>query len=1143
MKFLRGDIRQACGQRSYTRGLDYFERAQVLSLQASPPGENELFIDAETRGSGRSRYQQQIDIRRDDDGITIDGACSCPMRHNCKHVAAVCLTYLSDPAQQGSDDRIQPQGIEQSNPDIRDSIARLRAEIASLEAAEMALTSHSADALARPGDDLSHRVSRWLQRLAEKSPVVESTLGVGSAMSGGGDYLIYLLHPPLPDSTASSGRVQVEIRASHPRKNGAGMVRGKTVQLDRFDSHYARPSWHTTELDKDIAAFLRGLIDNWGWSSRVSLSGRAGGMALMLMLQSGRCYWRSGDSPPLQYGDQRELQLGWRSDAHGGLRLQLELGADTELIATEPPIYVDTASAEAGPLRADDWSAEQLSLLQAAPPLPAGQAEKLADLLLQRYPQLPLPAPAVVAVRDNPGEAMRPCLTLDSLALDDGRPLHCLCLDFDYAGDRVPALPDSAQTLLRDGDGWVRVRRDIDAEREALMTLFELGFAALPPLDDEPASLLLAPAIDGGVGEDAARWAHFLEHDVAALRARGWLVEHGAGFRLDFASGDWAVQIDDGDAGHDWFELRFDLQVDGERLPLAPLLAPLLEGGAESLPETLTLQLDEHRYLRLPAARIAPFLDTLRSLFDRAPPDGDGRLRLARHDAASLEDLAECGAPLHGGRQWRELARQLRDFSAIRRVAPPPGLRARLRDYQQHGLDWLQFLREYGFNGVLADDMGLGKTLQALAHLLVEKRAGRLDRPALVVAPTSLMGNWWREAARFAPELRVTLLHGDERHARFAAAADSDLLLSTYPLLARDAEQLRQIEYHCLILDEAQAIKNPNTKMARLVRELHSRHRLCLTGTPLENHLGELWALFDFLMPGFLGSAREFQQRYRTPIEKHADAARGEQLARRVQPFMLRRDKAAVATELPPKSELRQSVELDERQARLYESIRVSMDERVRRAIAGQGLARSQITVLDALLKLRQVCCDPRLLKLDGAAHNAPSAKLQLLMELLPGLLAEGRRVLLFSQFTAMLGLIEVELRARGIDYSKLTGKTRQRDAAIERFRSGAVDLFLISLKAGGSGLNLAEADTVILYDPWWNPAVEMQAVDRAHRIGQDKPVFIYKLVVENSVEAKMLEMQEHKRKLAAGVFADAGAGGAAQLDADTLRELFAPLG
>jgi SNF2 family DNA or RNA helicase len=327
-----------------------------------------------------------------------------------------------------------------------------------------------------------------------------------------------------------------------------------------------------------------------------------------------------------------------------------------------------------------------------------------------------------------------------------------------------------------------------------------------------------------------------------------------------------------------------------------------------------------------------------------------------------------------------------------------------------------------------------------------------------------------------------------------------------------------------------------------VVRRLDARHRLCLTGTPMENHLGELWALFDFLLPGFLGDQQRFRRHWRTPIEQHGDRERRERLARRVAPFLLRRRKQDVLKELPPKTEIVRSVALGETQASLYEGIRLSMEKRVREAIAEQGMARSRITILDALLKLRQTCCDPRLLDLPAARRVKHSAKLELLMDLLPEQLDEGRRILLFSQFTSMLKLIEPELERRGIRYAKLTGRTKRRDEVIDRFRGGEVSLFLISLKAGGLGLNLTEADTVILYDPWWNPAVEAQAADRAHRIGQDKPVFVYKLLTEQTVEEKILAMQQKKQALAEGIYREGGGEGSPAFTAQDIDELFAPI-
>jgi SNF2 family DNA or RNA helicase len=432
--------------------------------------------------------------------------------------------------------------------------------------------------------------------------------------------------------------------------------------------------------------------------------------------------------------------------------------------------------------------------------------------------------------------------------------------------------------------------------------------------------------------------------------------------------------------------------------------------------------------------------------------------------------------------------------------------------------------------------------VQTLAHLLTELRAGRLDRPSLVVSPTSLVTNWAMEARRFAPDLQVLTLHGPRRKARFADIAGHHLVLTTYALALRDRAALAAQPYHLLILDEAQAIKNPRAKVTRALASLEARSRLCLTGTPMENHLGELWSLIHFLEPGLLGDQRQFRRLFRNPIEKHGDAEREAILQRRLAPVMLRRTKGEVLGELPDKTEIERVVELESRQRDLYETIRLAMHDKIQGAIARQGLARSQILILDALLKLRQVCCDPRLVKLEAARGVRASAKLALLMDLLPEMVEEGRRVLLFSQFTAMLALIEEALSGCGLDFVKLTGRSRDRATPVRRFQAEEIPIFLISLKAGGTGLNLTAADTVIHYDPWWNPAVQDQATDRAHRIGQSKKVFVYKLVTAGTVEQKILAMQARKRRLAESLFSKSGAQGAARLSAEDLEKLFAPL-
>ena len=436
--------------------------------------------------------------------------------------------------------------------------------------------------------------------------------------------------------------------------------------------------------------------------------------------------------------------------------------------------------------------------------------------------------------------------------------------------------------------------------------------------------------------------------------------------------------------------------------------------------------------------------------------------------------------------------------------------------------------------------MGLGKTVQTLVHLLHEKQQGRMTSAALIIAPTSLVWNWFEEAQRFTPDLRVLVFHGKARHDD--AFDDYDVVISTYGLIQRDKKRFLQQQFYYVILDEAQLIKNSRTKTTQMIQQLQASHRLCLTGTPIENHLGELWSLFHFLMPGLLGNTKQFRQFFRIPIERHQDMERRHQLARRVQPFMLRRTKDEVTRELPAKTEMTRMIDLTGSQRDLYEAIRMSMEKKVRDAISNQGLGKSQMLLLDALLKLRQVCCDPRLLSLPEAsmAHGV-SAKLDTLMALLDNLMLEGRSVLVFSQFTSMLKLIEAQLIARRYGYLMLTGQTQHRQALVKRFQAGEAPIFLISLKAGGTGLNLTRADTVILYDPWWNPAVQDQATDRSHRIGQQNPVFVYKLITSGTVEEAILAIQDKKRALFDGLLANQATAGVGLTEAD-IAQFFMPL-
>ena len=667
------------------------------------------------------------------------------------------------------------------------------------------------------------------------------------------------------------------------------------------------------------------------------------------------------------------------------------------------------------------------------------------------------------------------------------------------------------------------------------------------------------------VPQQRDQWPQLLTQAIPALQADGWELEVDDDFPFELhEADDWTVDLQE-DAGSEWFRLGLKVSVEGQPVNLVPLLVGLVQGGWLKVDSALRAGSGEvlvpwpddgatpqplgaparQRLLRVPVQRLVPLLDWLRGVFEKVTlKPADAVLQLSRFDLGTLDALA-AGARVQAPPSLDALVhelRALRSGTGLPPVAPSPQVQATLRHYQLDGLAWMDFLRRARLGGVLADDMGLGKTLQTLCLLQNELDAGRLDRPSLVVVPTSLVENWHGEAHRFTPQLKTLVLHGGRRMQHFERIGQAHLVITSYPLAVRDIDVLAAQDWHYLMLDEAQRIKNSRSQAALALKGLRARHRLCLSGTPLENHLGELWSLMDFVCPGLLGSELQFRERYRQPIEKRHDQLQAEHLARRVRPFILRRTKQQVAQELPAKTETLLRVELSGAQADLYETVCATMDEKLREAIEKQGLARSQIMVLDALLKLRQVCCDPRLLKSDAppGGRQAPSAKLELLLDLLPTLVEDGRRVLLFSQFTEMLALVEPELQRLKLPYLLLTGETADRAGLVQRFQQGEVPLFLISLKAGGVGLNLTAADTVILYDPWWNPAVEQQAVDRAYRIGQDKPVFVYKLLASGTVEDKMIDLQARKAGLAdlllKGVASDAA------LNAEDFDDLFKPL-
>ncbi len=803
----------------------------------------------------------------------------------------------------------------------------------------------------------------------------------------------------------------------------------------------------------------------------------------------------------------------------------------------------------------------------------------------------------------------RPRLTLQTLTRGDGllgaraapgygpRGTQLTLARVDWTYGATLKLPAPA-TLLNTRPWPVPPGRDLTAEAQASDQLWATALRPYPTRALQWRTPEAAAGLEDlwNLPEEGA-WADFWAEQVPRLQDAGWQLVVAPGFAhfsvpvqrwkllIDPASGaelgrEPAERIERfapgaqglaalhgpaGPGGQGSWRVSLGIEVEGEALDLAPLLADLLKRDGRWLKAAELARIDDDAVVTLRApggkridARAAPLKAIVGAMLDLLtdPRRAAGPIELSAWEAAnvqalqqSLMDTQAARAGEHGRWQLQgdaglaTLVQRLRAAGSPPPVAAPAGLNLTLRPYQLHGLAWLQYLRAQHLAGILADDMGLGKTAQVLAHVLVEKHAGRLDAPALVVLPTSLLANWQNEAARHAPGLRVLALQGADRARHFDTIAAHDLVFTTYPLVWRDIDVLAARPWHLLVLDEAQLAKNAGSRAAGALRRLPARHRLCVTGTPLENHLGELWAHFDLLMPGFLGEARNFQRLWRKPIETNGETQRAELLARRVRPFILRRRKEDVAPELPPLTEVVRRVPLVGQQRALYESVRVAADEQVRKALARQGFAGAQIVVLDALLKLRQVCCDPRLVKGTKTPATMERAKMALLLDMLSELVDEGRRVLVFSQFTEMLALVQQELNALALPFLVLTGDTppRARGAVVQAFQAGEAPVLLASLKAGGVGLNLTAADTVIHLDPWWNPAVEMQATARAHRIGQHKPVFVYKLVAEGSIEERMLALQARKAALAEGVLGQ-DAAAAPKFSAEDLQGLLAPL-
>lgn len=952
--------------------------------------------------------------------------------------------------------------------------------------------------------------------------------------------------------------------------------------LNRYD----RPDYVKTD-DWSIFQLLHFFAQDSIWRSHISINYRNRELAKALlksMVDTNRCFHASNLEEPLKHGQDIELEPFWYKERDKySLKLQYGANLNDAIANSIKPIsllhYYNSNSGELG-LFSAKGDEELLNLLYTLGPISREQllafqvnatVRGLADKLplppeecrfatVKKKKELTLSLRASQAAahkNESVAEARQDTKSKDAKATVRKKGAKAETQKGDsYGAMFTLAFPKNQNTssrrLVKNSMGNMVLEIEDNSHAEALLGLEKAGFVPAPELFTSemvyhapPAVQLLKLAQDNfqelkqkgiNVSSDSARALLPLELDEENLE-----------FKLD-GKDDW------------WFSLSLNIDIDGKPQPLLPILLAALvkleEQGLTVEDDTdistidtsnldalnhegkFVAQLESGRIVTLPFDRVKTILAALSELLNR-DTSGDDRVPLSNLGLLlDYEGLAN--SRWFGADRARSLFERLKGLLSPAAVSIPKKLKAELRPYQQEGLKWLQCLADNKFGGILADDMGLGKTVQLLAHIALEHEKKTLKAPFLVVCPTSVLPNWLAEAKKFTPHLKVHAHHGPERGDSMKELKSAHIVVTTYPLIGRD-DQLQEIAWHGIALDEAQTIKNPATKIAQAVTTLKAGQRFCMTGTPIENHLGELWSQFMFLLPGMLGNQTYFNKFVRRPIEKEGSIAVREALVNRIKPFILRRTKEEVAADLPPKTEIVTPVELAGSQRDFYETVRIACSKQVKEEIERKGFKMSQIMILDALLKLRQVCCDPSLVKLDNARKVKESAKLDVLMEMLEEIVAEGRKVIVFSQFKSMLEIIEERLTQTDVRFVRITGDTKDRATPVKEFQEGDAAVFLISLKAGGTGLNLTAADTVIHYDPWWNPAAEDQATDRAHRIGQEKNVFVYRLIAQGTIEERMLELQTRKRNLASQII-DGSVDSSAKFTEEDLEKLLAPI-
>ena len=1062
MGYLTEELSDEIGRLSQQRGRQYFLSGAVKRIEGDA-----LSINAVVQGT----IQYDVTISSVDGFL--DYSCTCPYFERdfepCKHIWAACLAAEQKGYLKGAG--------EFASRDFSEAIPVFPRKAYP----KPALVKKPPPA---PG------WKKQLQPLLAKMGADENRLRFTTAPER---EFVYIINA---GATLAQEQLTVEVAQRDKKINGEwGKLKTKKLALYEIDN-LADPR------DRQILAILFGSRPGtaYGYSPYYGQSAYPEfvvprplwDIVLPLMCATGRCLFRdsilANQYPTIRWddGDAWGLCLKvTREDSEGNyvvkgaLRrggVEMELAKPILLLAGGL-VFWDNWVGRLNDHGAFGW----ISLLRAKDSLSIPKKEWdtfLAELLrFSRHPVLELPEELkfeLIAPSPKPNLLLKP-----GERHPWARPHLLGKLSFDYEGEIVQHDQEGGGIFQKDRRRLIR--RDLEAEITAEKRLIQLGFRSGYSSKDS----------DLGLSPDQ------LPKVVRELTNEGWHVE--AEGKLYRTSGALSIEIT---SGVDWFGLEGGAQFGDTGVALPRLLRAIKQGEQ-------TVRLDDGTLGIIPEE----WMKKYGLLAGLASNEGQ-HLRFTRPQAGLLDALLASEPAVRVDAVFERVREELRSFAGVRAAEPTADFAGELRAYQREGLGWLYFLQRFGFGGCLADDMGLGKTIQVLALLESRRDLGGQNgkeshRPSLVVVPRSLVFHWKKEALQFAPKLRILDHTGGGRVKPGDHFDEYDVVLTTYGTLRRDALQFKDLRFDYCILDEAQAIKNAGTLSAKAARLLSADYRLALSGTPVENHLGELWSLFEFLNPGMLGSASVFGRAGRNP-----DAATRNVLARALRPFILRRTKGEVARELPAKTEQTIYCDLEPRDRKLYDELRDYYRARLLKNADGEGLSQMKFQVLEALLRLRQAACHPGLIDKRKAAE--PSAKIDTLLAQLDQVIDEGHKVLVFSQFTSLLAILRSRLDASKIPYAYLDGRTRDREVPVEQFQNDPnLKLFLISLKAGGLGLNLYAAEYVYLLDPWWNPAVEAQAIDRAHRIGQTRQVFAYRLIARDTVEEKVLELQKTKRDLA----------------------------